>query len=532
VRAVENRKLSDALVLPSDVRAKIEECYEHARDLLSAAELTLDTLPHISYAQSALAIEEIGKAVLLGLEHFSAVVYGDSRSRYAKHLDDHVSKRHFALWMPTVGREVLSSEQIHEFRELAVGMEDVRKAALYVDISPASPPPRDAVDRSTSENLLGLGRSLLELNELRPRRSTEASAELTDPELVEWFVNAASDPEGHHFIFGTESMKKHAELPPQEWVCWLRDSVGRFAAEQLEALQRELTRPAPSDDERHDPKWRITVRLESPSHSMARGTVLRSWNERVEWVQLRTVAKAQARRAWSTAEVFAVDVDFTFSKSIPIDKLGHVGRDVSTKFAIALNLATGGFFWWSIEQDVKSFFEKVVDLEASKELEIGPERELRGDWGRNALSEKDLRIVGVLFPALIDVSWESQFLGLYTQGVAALSKVSVNFRTEQLAFDQFFSCLRQAALYFEDADPEEPWPAALARVSEELFEGPWSELELYLELGGDRAPGPRPATLEHARTMKLLCDMYLQLRLGEVARREIDKLERASSPEQ
>ena len=105
-----NRNLPDRI--PSNVQATIDGCVAHAGDLLTAAKTVLaQKLPHIAYHLATLALEEIGKAGIIGMTHIAAED-GVYPSWMGKHADDHVKKLFWAIWGPSFGKNLITNEQM------------------------------------------------------------------------------------------------------------------------------------------------------------------------------------------------------------------------------------------------------------------------------------------------------------------------------------------------------------------------------------------------------------------------------------
>ena len=116
----------------------IQACFANARDLLRAAKRVLDDekLPNIAFHLTLLALEEVGKAALLGARGIAQSV-DDETVFIDNRLDDHVFKLFWALWTPIFARGNVSKEEFEGLRGMARSMHDDRLAAIYV--SPERP---------------------------------------------------------------------------------------------------------------------------------------------------------------------------------------------------------------------------------------------------------------------------------------------------------------------------------------------------------------------------------------------------------
>lgn len=109
------------------------QCFGNALDLLRAAKRVLDDekLPNVAFHLTILALEEVGKAPLLGARGIARSVE-DETVFIDNRLDDHVFKLFWALWTPSFARGQISKEEFESLRGMAKGMHDDRLAAMYV----------------------------------------------------------------------------------------------------------------------------------------------------------------------------------------------------------------------------------------------------------------------------------------------------------------------------------------------------------------------------------------------------------------
>jgi AbiV family abortive infection protein len=79
-----------------EVFRAMEACRSHAQDLFDGAKLLREkSLPNLAYHLATLALEELGKAQLIGMKSFAK---DDADSWYGKQFDDHIKKLFWALW--------------------------------------------------------------------------------------------------------------------------------------------------------------------------------------------------------------------------------------------------------------------------------------------------------------------------------------------------------------------------------------------------------------------------------------------------
>ena len=93
----------------------VQACFSNARDLLRAAMRVLndEKLPNVAFHLTILALEEIGKAILLGTRGIARSVE-DETVFIDNRLDDHVFKLFWALWTPSFARGNVSREEFEK----------------------------------------------------------------------------------------------------------------------------------------------------------------------------------------------------------------------------------------------------------------------------------------------------------------------------------------------------------------------------------------------------------------------------------
>jgi hypothetical protein len=92
--------------------------------------------------------------------------------------------------------------------------------------------------------------------------------------------------------------------------------------------------------------------------------------------------------------------------------------------AVSLNIASKGYFWWYLPQDVSRFYEKIIDLESDTEVRVerGPKLEL--NWGKDELSESDL--VNTIMCYRFLPRDNVDFLNAYVTGISFLGKNDIH----------------------------------------------------------------------------------------------------------
>ena len=330
----------------------IQACFGNARDLLRAAKRVLydEKLPNVAFHLTILALEEIGKAALLGARGIAHSV-DDETVFIDNRLDDHVFKLFWALWTPNFARGKVSKEDFESLRGMARSMHDDRLAALYV--SPDYAESGEVLQNVTEERariMIGLAEARLGMESSRDWQAID----LSTGSVMRWFLDATNDPEKRNLIFGQKSFGKLAELEQmRDWMAWLKEQFDQAGTEGREHLQRELGRAAPDRTARGDDKWQVAIRLYSPAQSI-RNSAIKSWNERPTWIKLSAVHNDKQ----------AVEVEFTFGETVTMQEIGVAGYRAARLFVAAMNIGSAGFWWWERPSQTGRFYQRLTDLEA------------------------------------------------------------------------------------------------------------------------------------------------------------------------
>lgn len=133
-------------------------CLDQARDLIASAERLLPGdggYPNIAYHLAILAMEEIGKAGMLGTR---AVVKGTLDSGWMdKRLDNHVWKLMWGVWSPSLSGKI-EPKAFEEARQFAERTHARRMAGVlsnYTDDARRAPPVSAANHDSCRPDILG-----------------------------------------------------------------------------------------------------------------------------------------------------------------------------------------------------------------------------------------------------------------------------------------------------------------------------------------------------------------------------------------
>jgi len=296
---------------------------------------------------------------------------------------------------------------------------------------------------------------------------------------------------------------------------WLHEEVSTAEAKTKEMMEKEINRLAPTGALANKPKWRLKIKLHTLSHSI-RHKELNAWNEQVKWVKL-----------YPTTDKSELLVEFLLPAKIPVNELWQNGIQMCSMFAVSLNIATVGYFWWYLPEFVSTYYEEMVDLETKARLEVGYKEPVMMNWKRTTLKASQLQTAGMILTHLMMWATKEQSLAYsrYMQAIALLSKNDVFGDFSGQALVHFAYAFRMALESYGDWDgvPENFEQAKVAVV-----ENIWKQPEILTEFKAlmdsadaleKKQPPSRPINLEETMKLKALCDVYLVSR----AQREVQK---------
>jgi AbiV family abortive infection protein len=499
---------------PEAIQA-MEACRSHAQDLFEGAKLLREnSFPHLAYHMATLALEELGKAQLIGMKSFAK---DDADSWYGKQFDDHVKKLFWAIWGNVFGKRP-DPKEIEQLRGTATIIHSNRLRGLYVE--PAAEhfiAPKDAVTDDTLAPLMSLVEAKLALQPLL--QGVEYRQE--DLELLSWFSNANDDPEKRRFLFSQESFDKMASLGPKEWLTRIRDELQKSAAQAMAALQKEMARGFTEGEEGQQEKWELKIRLFSQSHSI-RPKPLSQWNGKVTWVKLYPVNGKKNH----------LDAILKIPKFITIQVVYYVGYGYSNLLLAALNIASGGLFWWHEPKNLSTFYESLVDKENQMTGKIGRVPELKLAWPPAVLDETILdQVINAfaMMPQPYEPPENSEALNHYMAGIALLAKTDVFLQFEVQSYGAFLSAAKIALrLYRDDLGAEFPFDilALLSSLSvDDAFKKKHSDLISRYEA---HTVDPGSITLSEVAEIKRICDglfmrAFIKRIQSRAARKQQDK---------
>ena len=495
-----------------EIEPMLTACLLNAERLLNSAKAVMRPGQyHVAYHLAALAMEEIGKAGLIFTEAVAPETGEDRESLRSKWMEDHERKLFWALWLPSFGEDT-DWRTIPAHMEFAKDIHECRKRSLYFD--PERPDAQAEITEGRAARLIGLTEARLELEKLKKYRDLDEQ-EKSD---MQWFFLASQNPEMKPYIFSKQSLEKQNEMRENRtgWIRWLRGLFEESTKKAMEVAQMEMQRQRPEGEEKYDDKWKMRLRLKSWSHSI-RPNQLTGWNKGIDKIKLI-----------HTTDRNELIVEFIIGKNILAGDLWGMGMQSSVIFLCALNIATGGFFWWYVPTYTSRFYESITDLETDHGVIIERVPELKISWGHMALKEDDLlRQMPMVFGFVAKASDPEQaFYHRYFGMLAMMAKNDIFFQFEGNLVVGFTECLEMALAHHKDWDGN---PAtlddAVATVFKRFTDSP-EFMGMLKELSSAATQirtqkFTRPITLEDVARAKVVFDIYIRRKAAAYMQEQI-----------
>jgi AbiV family abortive infection protein len=403
-------------------------CLAHAKDLAAAAEVLLAQIGkhHIAFSLSVLAFEELGKAAMIGMASLTGTFNAEKANSLLRHLDDHEKKLFWAFWSPWGMRERIEIEKVAEFENIAANLHRGRLDATYVgpDLAMAPSATVSAESAASTHRLLKLQIEIAESAGI-----TEAPRE--GREVLAWLVDAVDDEEKKPLIFGSASLAKRKELGNSfEWARWLKQQFDDARKQSDEFLARELARNPQASTEPWKPKWRVTVTLQSGSHTI-RKNAFDIWNQHSKYLKL---ALDHNRR-----EKDQLIAEIELPEIVGGGQVWYAGWEMAQTLILALNIGSLGLFWWEVPEKRTEYYKKIVDLETNSELKISIHPAPIVDFGHQAFTQETMHHVIRAYAALHTdrgTTW-NETLKLYLDGLRIAAKTDIHLHGEASAFGMF-----------------------------------------------------------------------------------------------
>lgn len=483
----------------------IKNCLANSENLLASAELILSNNGHnpAAYALITLALEEIGKAALLRTGWVEDLA--QQRLGSPKRLDDHVFKLMFSLMEVSAQAEKGHLKAFQDIQRFAEYIHNTRVNSTY---SPTNGYGKLVkVTKKETSNFLTFTKSRLELEKSYKIRR----ARKIDRENAQWLVTMFTDEAIRSFAFSKQSVNKLDELKDSRiWMEWVRKEVKNNDEESKRILAQEIAR-VPDVNDTDSQKWKITMRLCLPLHSVDRKS-LDDWNEWAPTMKLRP-AGAKGKN-----ELLA---DLILPASVHVNNLWDVGFNFANRLAIALNIGLMGFVWWEIPQHQSQYYESIKDLEGEPgwSLEVKKTGDFKYLLEKQSLPVKKEQLwrafqTFVCLPNTENEKPKFRAFSLYSSALNFIGRANVfwpPFYNE--AFAYLYLACKAAFEAYQKIEEGETFPDALRRT----FDGKLAE-DIKLEeligwgealtLSKKKAANQEFIRLEHILNFKILCDAF------------------------
>src|SRR3989344_5915380 len=490
-------------------------CLASAEALLSTAERELGKgVDPICFHLALLALEEVGMSILNTINYMSETA---RTNKEALATDEHIRKLFWAFWGGSMIRKTKwTKESIEQNRFLATTLHERRLETLYTD--PQNPVAFDGrVKDGEAKTLVGLARARFEV---------EKASELTefepgDIEEITWFFSAVEDVEHSKQIFSSVSLKKLSEVANgKEWIKWLREIYRKNETEMREYAEKEMHRKKPEGEDAFAPKYRMRIRIQTPSHSI-RNNAFAKWNEGVHGIKIYKSDRKNATKL-TKGEML---IDLTLPKGLHTSYVWEHGLFMAKTVVLSFNVGTLGVFWWNVQKDVSTYYVDIVDLEADPKggvkLVVAPHKRLHVgfDEAKLVLDDKAVRNVYHVVALFMRESQKlEEFLKAYALGLTLFSKTDIHLQLEVNAFEEFYKALKATMRAFGDWDGTGDFKEAVKNQYEKI--GEMKDLEETLNLGSAleadiQRQKHHPITLTEVIAMKISCDYYMQLKAKE-----------------
>ena len=332
-----------------------------------------------------------------------------------------------------------------EIQGFATKLHNKRLDVMYTELADIIP----SSQKITEEELriyLGMAKSRLELAKDEGEEPKQPDTETESK--ISWFMEASNQTEKRNFIFSSQSQDKLIELGAiKPWISWLRIHFEAEENELKQILQKELDQTSQNEKGKPEPKWRIKLKVTTPSHSI-RSNVLNRFNFKGSLIKF---AKG--------TDAHTLIIDIILNKRTRITDLWHHGWNAANILVTALNIATNGLFYWNISVDVDKFYEQIWDLENNKRLEAKLDTSFKIDWSsRNMyLREEDLVLTFLIYRYFGSIFGSKDFEPIweYQTALGMLAKNDMHLRVESQCLLHFFLSFKKAIIKNENCSDSE-----------------------------------------------------------------------------
>ncbi|MBN8665888.1 MAG: AbiV family abortive infection protein [Chitinophagales bacterium] len=475
-------------------------CIKNAEDNLKGArELAGKNLNHLSFHLCILTLEEIGKIFMAWMK-LNQVENWDRETMNVA-LDDHIKKLFFAIWGPSIGKDVITKDQWSENQFMARNLHELRLLFLYGSLEDQVPSSQKVSDELLNR-ILSFTQSRFDLAAIEGEVN-EDDADIIDP-LREWFQNYMQIESKSNYIVSATTQAKLIELGDiRAWMQWLKDEHEKETATLNELSEKEINKPIPENFEKFEEKWEINFTLITPSHSI-RKKEINAFNK-----YPRPFSFAASK------DKHTLKVKVILPSVVTVHILWHQSWYISKTIAAALSIATRGIFYWHVPIDTDVFYDSIIDLESKQRLRLSVPEQLKANWQSRGmvLQEQEMHLAGIVHDYFLHVHLKAdqQEVEEYMTALSMLCRTDIHLRLDFDAFRIFFNTFRQLLLKHEKiANKEQVFEVGYAQI-QGMIKGR-TEYDRVIKLALDVET---KTVLHHSITMtevlaiKIYCDIYI-----------------------
>lgn len=305
-----------------------------------------------------------------------------------------------------------------------------------------------------------------------------------------------------------------------KWIQWLQQDLKEKEERLKNILLQEQMRERPADLEESEPKWEITLLIQTISHS-SKDKFLNYWNRMSKSIQLAAGNRGNQ-----------ITAKFQLPKNILLEEVSDIGYVCSKKFLISLNIGSLGFLWWYNLNDNDSQVIKDIENNCLLKRKNHPHLEIK--YANKILQEEDLDRIGRCFsllPSAFSGEREWQPFNTYFQALACLAKTDLHLSLIPDACYLFFQSLKSGMRLYGNWRGRKSFTKALEGYLKHILSDE-EECSQIIELFNNvqsKKENPYYALTHHkALQMKAICDLYFNEKFRKISLQNFQKEEKNS----
>ncbi|MEO8711869.1 MAG: AbiV family abortive infection protein [Parafilimonas sp.] len=412
-------------------------CLKNAEDAIKGAEVLIDrNINHIVFHLCVLGLEEIGKIFMAWIK-LSQVENWDKGSMKIE-LDDHEKKIFYAIWGPSIGKEIIDKNQLDKNHVTASKLHSLRLFYLYGsmdDIVESS----KKIQNEEAQNIYRFAKSRFEFAQVEGEVKEDVD-EGTDS-FHTWFAEFLKIPGKENYVFGKISQEKLIELNDvNEWIKWLKETREKEQQELSPIAEKEINRKVEVNT-KLNLKWEFSFTIFTPSHSI-RNKDIAAINK-----------FDRPFKFYLGRDRHTLIIKYQLPSIVTVHDLWQQGWLTSKLFVAGLNIASNGLFYWHAPKDIDKYYDSLLDIESGKKLVVSLSPQLTLNWEekRMFLSVQQFHLAFIVYEYFINIRNREDF-NLITDYMAALAmfaRTDIHLRMEVNAFMLFFKVFQQSILKHE-----------------------------------------------------------------------------------